>query len=112
MWPKIENEATAFRLALAGSIPDTAIDYLTIAMFAAQVLLADYPALIVARYKLAGPPASSEALLHEVGRRRGLLRASGVVDLHKAAELLVHEFRAGTLGRISLEVAPDLGEKT
>jgi len=26
-----------------------------------------------------------------------------VVDLHKAAELLVHEFRAGTLGAISLE---------
>ena len=27
----------------------------------------------------------------------------GVVDLHKASEIFVHEFRGGVLGRISLE---------
>jgi ribosome biogenesis GTPase A len=103
MWPKIEDEAGAFRLALAGSIPDTAIDYLTIAMFGARIFLAHYPALVVARYKLAATPASPEALLHEIGRRRGGLRAGGTVDLHKASEILVREFRQGLLGRISLE---------
>lgn len=106
MWPKIEHEPRAFRLAFAGSIPDTAIDYLTIGMFGAEYLLARYPHLIVARYKLATPPASAEALLTEVGRRRGGLRKGGLVDLHKAAELLVHEFRDGALGPISLEEPP------
>ncbi|MBL0215356.1 MAG: ribosome biogenesis GTPase YlqF [Myxococcales bacterium] len=106
MWPKIEHEPRAFRLAFAGSIPDTAIDYLTIGMFGAEYLLARYPALIVARYKLGVAPASAEALLVEVGRRRGGLRKGGIVDLHKAAELLVHEFRAGVLGPISLEEPP------
>lgn len=106
MWPKIEHEPRAFRLAFAGSIPDTAIDYLTIGMFGAEYLLARYPHLIVARYKLAVPPASAEALLTEVGRRRGGLRKGGLVDLHKAAELLVHEFRDGVLGPISLEEPP------
>lgn len=106
MWPKIENEPRAFRLAFAGSIPDTAIDYLTIGMFGAEYLLARYPHLVVARYKLAVPPPSAEALLTEVGRRRGGLRKGGVVDLHKAAELLVHEFRAGAIGPISLEEPP------
>jgi ribosome biogenesis GTPase A len=103
MWPKIEDERRAFCLAFAGSIPDTAVDYLTIAMFGAQVLLARYPELVVARYKLPELPASPEALLTEVGRRRGGLRPGGIVDLHKAAEILVHEFRAGVIGRISLE---------
>jgi ribosome biogenesis GTPase A len=106
MWPKIEHEPRAFRLAFAGSIPDTAIDYLTIGMFGAEHLLARYPELVVARYKLAGVPASAEALLAEIGRRRGALRKGGTVDLHKAAEVLVHEFRAGTIGRISLEEPP------
>jgi ribosome biogenesis GTPase A len=106
MWPKIEHEPRAFRLAFAGSIPDTAIDYLTIGMFGAEYLLARYPHLIVARYKLAVVPASAEALLTEVGRRRGGLRKGGIVDLHKAAELLVHEFRDGALGPISLEEPP------
>lgn len=107
MWPKIEHEPRAFRLAFAGSIPDTAIDYLTIGMFGAEFLLARYPELIVARYKLAVAPPSAEALLVEVGRRRGGLRKGGLVDLHKAAELLVHEFRAGVLGPISLEAPPE-----
>lgn len=103
MWPKIEHEPRAFRLALAGSIPDTAIDYLTIGMFAAELFLAHYPDLLVARYKLAAVPVDPASLLHEVGWRRGILLKGGVVDLHKAAEVLVHEFRAGTLGKISLE---------
>jgi ribosome biogenesis GTPase A len=106
MWPKIEDEAGALRLAFAGSIPDTAIDYLTIGLFGARLVLERYAALAVARYKLAAIPASPEALLVEIGRRRGGLRSGGAVDLHKASEILVHEFRHGILGRISLEV-PD-----
>jgi ribosome biogenesis GTPase A len=106
MWPKIEHEPRAFRLALAGSIPDTAIDYLTIGMFGAEHLLARYSDLVLARYKLATVPRDAEALLGEIGRRRGGLRKGGTVDLHKAAELLVHEFRAGLIGRVSLEEPP------
>jgi ribosome biogenesis GTPase A len=106
MWPKIEHEPRAFRLAFAGSIPDTAVDYLTLGLFGAEFLLERYPHLIVARYKLDVTPPSAEALLTEIGRRRGGLRKGGVVDLHKAAELLVHEFRAGMLGLISLEAPP------
>lgn len=104
MWPKIEDETGALRLAFAGSIPDTAIDYLTVALFGAQTVLARYAALAVARYKLATTPANAEALLIEIGRRRGGLRAGGTVDLHKASEIFVHEFRQGLLGRISLEM--------
>jgi ribosome biogenesis GTPase A len=110
MWPKIEDEQRAFRLALAGSIPDTAIDYLTIGMFGAVVFLERYPDLIVRRYKLPAVPESAEALLFVVGKRRGGLRPGGKVDLHTAAEILVHEFRAGTLGEISLELPPPAPE--
>ena len=106
MWPKIEDEARAFRLAMAGSIPDTAIDYLTIGMFGARFLLERYPELVIARYKLSVTPPAAEALLTEIGRRRGGLRKGGTVDLHKAAEIFVHEFRAGVMGPISLEAPP------
>ncbi len=106
MWPKIEDEQGAFRLAIAGSIPDTAIDYLTIGMFAAAHFLVHYPELIRTRYKLDPVPATAEALLFEVGKRRGGLLKGGKVDLHKAADQMIHEFRAGTIGRISLEMPP------
>lgn len=108
MWPKIDDEPEAFRLAMAGSFPDTTIDYLTIGMFGARFLLERYPELVVARYKLSVTPPAAEALLTEIGRSRGGLRKGGTVDLHKAAEIFVHEFRAGVMGPISLE-APAIG---
>jgi ribosome biogenesis GTPase A len=104
LWPKIEDELTGLRLALGGMIPDTAIDYPSVATFGAQLFLARYPALVVARFKLGAAPPTAEALLAEIGRRRGCLRSGGSIDLHKASEILVHEFRSGALGRISLEV--------
>ena len=104
MWPKIEDEEGAFRLAFAGSIPDTAIDYLTIAMFGAQILLERYAPLVVARYKLTETPASPDALLKEIGRRRGGLLSGGAIDLQKASTILINDFRSGAIGRITLEL--------
>lgn len=106
MWPKIEDESGALRLGFAGSIPDTAVDYLTLATFGAKLLLERYAPLLVSRFKLDRTPASPTALLEEVGKRRGALRSGGVVDLHKASEILVREFRSGALGRVSLEEPP------
>ncbi len=105
-WTKFEDEAGAYRLAFAGSIPDTAIEYVNIAMFGATFLLERYPALVMARYKLSATPASAEELLEAIGRKRGKLVRGGTIDLDKAAEILVHEFRDGTIGRISLEAPP------
>ena len=110
MWPKSEDEAGSQRLSLAGSIPDTAIDYLDIALFGARFFLARYPERLLARFKLASLPAGAEALLAEIGRRRGCLRSGGEIDLHKASEILVHELRSGGLGRVSLETPRDLDD--
>jgi ribosome biogenesis GTPase A len=110
MWPKLEDEAGSMRLALAGSIPDTAIDYLNVAMFGAQLFLDRYADRLLARFKLAELPGTPEALIAEIGRRRGCLKSGGGIDLHKAAEILVHEFRSGGLGRISLEEPSEAGE--
>jgi len=104
MWPKIADERGAFRLALAGSIPDTAIDYVTIALFGAEVMLERYAQLVVQRYKLKTTPPSAEVFLSELGKRRGCLRAGGVVDLDMAAQILVREFRSGAIGRVTLEL--------
>jgi ribosome biogenesis GTPase A len=106
LWPSLEG-ADSMRLALGGAIPDTAMDYESVALFGARLFLARYAALVCARFKLAEVPASPSELLLAIGRKRGCLRSGGVVDLHKAADVLVHEFRAGTLGPISLEAPED-----
>lgn len=106
MWPKIEDHDASLRLAFGGAIPDSAIDYETVAMWGAGYLLEEYPDALLARYKLKSLPEKAERLLEEIGKRRGGLRAGGVVDMHKAADALIHDFRGGALGRISLEAPP------
>jgi ribosome biogenesis GTPase A len=107
LWPKIEDPSAALKLALGGAIPDTAIDYEGVALFGAGLFLARYPERLAARYKLTVMPADAEALLLEVGRRRGCLRAGGTIDRHKAADVLIHDFRQASLGRISIERPED-----
>jgi len=103
LWPKLEDQNAAYRLALLGSLPDTAIDFEDVAHFGAAYLLARYPMLVAARYHLAALPETPTALLLEIGRRRGAIRAGGVIDLHKAADHLIHDLRSGALGAITLE---------
>jgi len=106
MWPKIEDESAALRLALGGAIPDSAIDYESVGLFAAELLLEHYPDRLKVRYKLDALPETAAELLVAVGKRRGCIRSGGVVDVHKAADLIIHELRAGSLGRVSLEEPP------
>jgi ribosome biogenesis GTPase A len=103
MWPKIEDPTGGLRLALGGAIPDAAIDYESVALFGAALLLKAYPELLAKRYKLTAMPADGSALIDEIGRRRGCLRPGGVIDRHKAADVFIHELRTGAIGRISLE---------
>ena len=103
LWPKIEEDAATLRLALGGALPDRALEYESVALFAAEFLQEHHPQRLLERYKLTAMPVGPEALLAEIGRRRGGLRSGGVVDLHKAADVLIHDFRSGALGRVSLE---------
>ncbi|MDT0500262.1 MULTISPECIES: ribosome biogenesis GTPase YlqF [unclassified Halomonas] len=134
LWPKIEDQASAYRLAASGAIRDTAIDYVDVAMVTAAELARRYPEAITARYRLkalpgyqANPDADrveadgparvdllavagfdGHAILAEIAAKRGGLRPGGEVDLHRGAEVLLHELRDGKLGRLTLETPDDI----
>ncbi|OOZ38183.1 ribosome biogenesis GTPase YlqF [Solemya pervernicosa gill symbiont] len=107
LWPKVEDEDSGYRLAVSGAIKSTAIEFEDVALYAADYLLHHYPELITARYKLKELPKDDIELLEEIGRRRGTLRSGGRIDMHKASEVLLNDYRSGALGRISLET-PEL----
>ncbi len=103
LWPRMHENDAGYRLAVTGAIKNTAIEYEDIAMFAAGYLLDVYPEALSLRYKFKKLPATADQLIIEIGKKRGGLRPGGRVDLHKASEVLLHDLREGTLGRISLE---------
>ena len=67
-----------------------------------------YAPALIARYKLTHSPAAvaalaDDALLEEIGRKRGAMMAGGRVNIQKTAELVLTDFRSGALGRVTLE---------
>lgn len=111
LWPRMGSADFGYRLAVSGAIKNTAIEFEDVALYAANYLLKAYPNEVMARYKLKQLPESDSALLDAIGRKRGGLRPGGVVDLHKASEVLLHDYRCGAIGRISLETPSMIEEQ-
>jgi ribosome biogenesis GTPase A len=111
LWPKIEDPDSGYRLAASGAIKDTAIEHEDVAIFAAGFMKDDYPERLVERFKFKEMPETSEAVLDEIGRRRGCLRPGGIVDRNKASTLLLNEIRSGKLGKLSFETVAEWEEK-
>ncbi len=104
LWPKVENPHSGFRLAATGAVKDTAMEYDEVAFYTVEYLAQQYPELLKDRYQIDELPESDVELMEAIGRKRGALRAGGRIDLHKSSEILLHELRNGTLGKVTLEL--------
>ena len=109
LWPKLSPEACGYRLAVSGAIRSAVIDFEEVALFAADYLLATYPQVAMERYGIEQQPADGVALMDAIAERRRFFARGGIPDLHKVAEVLLNEFRAGKLGGITLET-PEMVE--
>ncbi len=110
LWPKVHNESSGYRLALLGSVKETAMEYADIGFFGARYMIENYPERMVERYGLETTPTSELEAIEAIGRKRGCLGKNNVVDIDRASRILVMELRSGSMGRFSLET-PTLMER-
>ena len=105
--PRIIVEQSGYHLAASGGIGRNAYDEEEVAMDLLARVRQRYGDRLRARYKLDELSAiSDEGLLEAMGRKRGGLLPGGRVNLQKAAEIVINDFRTGAWGRITLET-PD-----
>ena len=107
LWPKFEDPQVGERIAFLGSVSDL----ITVPEELASELVRTLRSLgaekgLEERFGLP-EGASPEEILETVAKARGCLGPGGTPDTEKAAGILMNEFRAGTLGRITLEEAPE-----
>ena len=108
LWPRLENQKGAYRLAVSGAIGDKAIDYVDLALFAAKFMATRYPENVLRRYKFETMPETVTGIIDEIGHRRGYLISGGKIDVQRTAEVFLRELRAGRLGRVSFERVEDM----
>jgi ribosome biogenesis GTPase A len=107
LWPRIHVDEAGDHLAASGAVGRNAYDEQEVALSLLGRVRSRYAQPLQARYKL--PDISdaqawpAEVVLAEIGRRRAALMTGGAVNLQKAAEIVLNDFRAGAWGAITLE---------
>ena len=99
----IKHPDDGLMLAASHAIGENAFISEEVAVFLAEVLLARYPDLVEKRYGFKTATLDGPGLVEAIARKRGYLLKGGRVDYEKAGNALVHDYRSGALGRISLE---------
>jgi ribosome biogenesis GTPase A len=76
-----------------------------------DVLKKEYPNTLSQRYKINGidfAETESFEILELLGKKRGMLISGGEIDTERASVTLLDEYRAGKLGKISMETPHDI----
>jgi ribosome biogenesis GTPase A len=114
LWPKFEDEAVGLKLAFTGAVNDDILDSETLACHLIDYLRRLYPKALTDRYKLdfdsvtnkdddGNYTITSLAVLNTIGENRGFRKKGNEIDLKRSADILIDEFRAAKLARITLE---------
>jgi ribosome biogenesis GTPase A len=111
LWPRIIVAKSGYNLAASGAIGRNAFNEEEVALELLNYLVPTYPDALKARYRVELPEGiTDEVLLEDIGRKRGAVLAKGRINLQKAAEIVIYEFRASTLGRVTLETPEEFAQ--
>lgn len=97
-----EDKKDAVKLALIGSIKEEILPISELADELLNYLKENYITTLYAKYDIEVVQLSNQELLQKIAKRRGLI-SSGQEDILKAEQLLLHEFKNGIIGKMSLE---------
>ena len=102
--PRMDDQESAKLLAYLGSIRDQIMDTEELAGGLLQRLYEVAPAAAAARYKLSDAPGTEPHELMEAAcRGRGWLLSGARYDMDRASALILDEFRAGKVGKITIQ---------
>lgn len=102
LWPKFEDQLIGLRLALIGSMNDEVLHVDELAVELIKFLGEHYKELFLNRYQIEWND-DPYVVLENLCLKRGCIAKGEKADVLKGSNLLLDEFRAGKIGKISLE---------
>jgi len=106
LWPKFENNNVGLGLAITGAIKENVTTIEHLVAYLIDYLRQHYPDALVNRYALAADVLTQTdpmVIVEAIGKQRHMLLKEGEIDIDRAIQLVLKDFRGGLLGRVSLE---------
>ena len=111
LWPRIIVAKSGYNLAASGAIGRNAFDDQEVALELLDYLRQHYAAALEQRFGLKDvAQQTDEQLLEAIGRKRSALQSGGRVNVQKAAEIVIHEFRSASMGPMTLETPEEFAQ--
>lgn len=107
LWPRFDDKIVGEHLAFTGAVKDQILDTELLAVRLLDFLKELKPEDFISRFKLEDTELESMdsyELLKLIGKKRGMLISGGEIDTERASIMLLDEFRAAKLGRITVEM--------
>ena len=104
LWPKIEDQEIAYKLATFSSIKDEILPIDEVACYILKYMYENYPSSLVDRYGLDYLDEDDYTDAYElIGRKRGCIIRGNEVDYNKVSNLIIRDLREGYLGKVTFD---------
>ncbi len=104
LWPNLDDQSTALKLALLGTIKDNLIPSDDVVIFGFDILKKHYKQAFEARYDITIDDSDEALTLFEkIGKRRGALKKGNEIDYDRVIDLFLYDFRHHQFGNVILE---------
>lgn len=104
LFPNIEDQSIANKLAFIGSVRDEVVDMAELGYALIEVLLKNYKDNLEKRYDLTNiDQMETVEIMDEICYKRGLVPKGREVDYEKTGRAIIDDFRKGRLGPITLD---------
>ena len=108
LWPKLDDQLSARRLCYIGYIRDDVVNREELTISLLEELCTLKPDQVSARYHIRDTELKGAEILDEVCRGRGWMLKGGQFDYDRCCSIVLDEFRAGKLGRVTFEAPGSL----
>ena len=106
LWPRLDDQAAALRLSYIAAIRDDVQDVYALAVHLLDDMMEMKPEAVMERFHVQDSALRGDSLMEAVCRGRGFLLKGNETDTERGSRVVLDEFRAGKLGRLTLEKAP------
>ena len=106
LWPRLDDQNAAVRLSYIAAIRDDVQDVYALAVHLLDDMMEMKPEAVMERFHVQDSALRGDSLMEAVCRGRGFLLKGNETDTERGSRVVLDEFRAGKLGRLTLEKAP------
>ena len=102
LWPRFHEELS-HNLAFIGCLSDKEFDMTDMGFELMQLVYEKYPDLVKAKYDIDYDKEEFIEIYDQICVKRGFIMRGKEIDYHRAGKTFVDDFRAGKLGKITLD---------